>query len=113
MKLIFKKRGEEYVGRFHHECGVTALNPLTNNRLIGEIEFYFIENPYLQIEPPESRYPRNQPLSLKGVSGKFIGSDYNFIYSSHLRQIVLSNCIEENKSVYMKFQDYKSIDFRI
>ena len=103
MKLIFKKRGEDFVGRFHPECGVVALNPLTNNRLIGEIEFYFIENPYLKIEPAESRYPKNVPLSLQGVSGSFIGSDYNFIYSSHLRQIILNNCIEENKSVYMKF----------
>ena len=49
VKLIFKKRGEEFVGRFHSECSVTALNPLTNNRLIGEVEFFFIENPYLKI----------------------------------------------------------------
>jgi hypothetical protein len=47
------------------------------------------------------------------VSGSFIGSDYNFIYSSNLRKIILDNCLEENKSVYMKFQDYKNIDYRI
>ena len=85
VKLIFKKRGEEYVGRFHSECGVTALNPLTNNRLIGEVEFYWIENPYLQIMPPEDRYPKGKPLSLEGIKGTFIGSDYNFIYSAELR----------------------------
>jgi hypothetical protein len=88
MKIIFKKRGEEYVGRFHTECNMAALNPLTNNRLIGEVEFYFIENPYLKIEPPEARYHQGKPLSLNGVKGTFIGSDYNFIYSSDLRETI-------------------------
>jgi hypothetical protein len=31
MKLIFKKKRDEFVGRFHHQFPITAKNPLTNN----------------------------------------------------------------------------------
>jgi hypothetical protein len=31
MKLIFKKKRDEVVGRFHHQFPITAKNPLTNN----------------------------------------------------------------------------------
>ena len=34
MKLIFKKRRDEIVGRFHHEHPISAKNPLTNNVLV-------------------------------------------------------------------------------
>jgi len=60
---------------------ITAINPLTNSRLVGEVELYFIENPYLKIEDPKERYPEGKTLSLKGVKGIFMGSDYNFIFS--------------------------------
>jgi hypothetical protein len=85
IKIIFKKRGEEFVGRFDPEFSLASLNPLTNNRIIGEVEFFYIENPYLKVFPVDSRYPPNQTLSIKGIKGTFIGSDYNFIYSEILR----------------------------
>ena len=84
IKLLVKKKGDDFVGRYHPECAISSLNPLTNNKIIGEVEFYLIENPYLKIEPPEMRYPKDKTLSLEGIKGKFIGSDYNFIYSSKL-----------------------------
>lgn len=31
LKLIFKKKGEEVVGRFHYQHPVSAKNPMTNN----------------------------------------------------------------------------------
>lgn len=57
IKLIFKKLGAEFVGRFHHKYAITAKNPLTNTKLVGEVEFFQISNPFLTIEPKESRYP--------------------------------------------------------
>lgn len=74
------------VGRFDKETSLpmTALNPLTNNRIIGEVEFFFIENPYLNIEPKEDRYPKGKPLSLKRCKGIFIGSDYSYCNSPNL-----------------------------
>jgi hypothetical protein len=85
IKLLFKKRGDELVGRFDPEYSLSPQNPLTNNRIIGEVEFFFVENPYLKIFPAEARYPVGQTLSLKGVKATFIGSDYNFQHSEFLR----------------------------
>jgi hypothetical protein len=31
---------------------------------VGEVELYFIENPYLKIENPKERYPEGKTLSL-------------------------------------------------
>jgi hypothetical protein len=49
LKLIFQKKNEEFIGRFHNQNAINAINPLTNARIIGEVEFYMVENPYLQI----------------------------------------------------------------
>lgn len=69
IKLLFKKRGDDLIGRYDPDYSFPALNPLTNNRIIGEVEFFFIENPYLKIFPKESRYPLGQTLQIKGVTG--------------------------------------------
>ena len=47
IKLLFKKKDDEFIGRFDPQYPITSTNPLTNSRLAGEVEFYFIENPYL------------------------------------------------------------------
>lgn len=47
LKLIFKKKGDDFIGRFNTDNPVAAINPLTNSRLIGEVEFFIIRNPYL------------------------------------------------------------------
>jgi hypothetical protein len=40
LKLIFKKKGQEIVSRFHPTCAISSKNPMTNHvsnfyRLIG------------------------------------------------------------------------------
>jgi hypothetical protein len=35
------------VGRFHEKHPISAKNPLTNKRIIGEVEFYKVKNPEL------------------------------------------------------------------
>ena len=48
LKLIIQKKPDgSYVGRFDPDSGITVTNPLTNARIIGEVEFYLVENPYL------------------------------------------------------------------
>lgn len=42
-----------------------------------------------------------------------MGSDYNFIFSSSMRDKVYDNCLEDNRSTYMRFQEYRPIDYRI
>ena len=95
LKILFRKKGQTLVGRYDKESSLpmTALNPLTNNRIVGEVEFFFIENPYLKIEPKEDRYPKNRPLSLSGCKGVFIGSDYSYCNSPNLVQTIKDNCL--------------------
>ena len=93
LKILFRKRGDDWVGRFDKDAPISALNPLTNAKIIGEVEFYKIENPFLKIFPVEDRYPRGKTLSLFGLKGTFIGSDYNFQHSEKLRQCIFDNCV--------------------
>ncbi|TNV79911.1 hypothetical protein FGO68_gene15764 [Halteria grandinella] len=98
MKLIFKKRRDEIVGRFHHNHPMSAKNPLTNNLIIGEVEFFLFKNPYLT-RPAEGRYPQGQTLSLDGVKGEFMGTDFNYLYSENMRKIVDENCLDANRGL--------------
>ena len=108
IKLLFKKKDGEFIGRFHHLYPITAVNPLTNNRIIGEVLFFKIENPYLKLPgSKEERYPKDQSLSLKGIKAEFIGSDYTFTHSDVLRRTILTNCIEANREAYLRFYEYK------
>jgi hypothetical protein len=45
MKLIFQRKGPAFVGRFHEKFPISSKNPLTNKRIIGEVEFYKVTNP--------------------------------------------------------------------
>lgn len=98
---------------FEAESSVTPKIPFSDNRMQGEVEFFIIENPFLQIEPPESRFPPGTPILLDGLYGKFVGSDYNFTNVKEVRDLILQNCIEENKSKYLMFQGLKQTEFRI
>ena len=113
LKLIFKKKNADFVGRFDLMNPLTAINPLTNSRLIGEVEFYKIENPFLSIEDPAQRYPEGKSLSLLGIKGTFIGTDYNFCFSKPMQEIILGNCLDENVPVYLEFDNYRDMDNRI
>lgn len=42
-----------------------------------------------------------------------MGSDYNFIYSSEMREKINENCLDDNCSTYMNFQEYQPIDYRV
>lgn len=108
MKILFKKKDGEYIGRFHSKHPFTADNPLTKKRIVGEVLFFKIENPYLKIEGgKEDRYPQGKTLSLKGTKAEFIGSDYTFTCSESLRREIMMNCVEENRETYLKFYEYK------
>jgi hypothetical protein len=42
LKLLFQRKGDEFVGRWHEKHPIAPKNPLTNKRIIGEVEFYRI-----------------------------------------------------------------------
>lgn len=98
MKMIFKKKGAETISRFHPTCAISAKNPMTNHTIVGEVEFYVLKNIYLE-KPAENRYPKDQSLSLVGVKGEFLGSDYSFAHSPSLQFQVTDNCPEDYKNL--------------
>ena len=87
---------------------MTVLDPETNNRLIDEVEFYIIENPYLG-----KPIPRDKPLSLQGLKATLIGSEVDFVNSPALRKTIFQNCIEEDRSKYLRFQELKNINYHV
>ena len=60
---------------------MTVLDPETKNRLIDEVEFYMIENPYM-----DNPIPRDQPIILSGLKATLIGSEVDFVNSPALRK---------------------------
>jgi hypothetical protein len=47
-------------------------------------------------------------VSLQGLKGEYIGSDYHFTHSYDLRKLVFENCIESNKELLLRFNEYLS-----
>jgi hypothetical protein len=77
------------------------------------VEFYIFKNPYLS-KPIEGRYPQEKTLSLEGVKGEFMGTDFNYLYSDEMRKILDENCLEANKGllVFDEYQDpYQNSDW--
>jgi len=101
-----RKRCDEIVGRFHPENGITPRDPLSNNRIIGEIEFYLISNPFEQL-PSEGK-----KINLQGVHGRFIGTDNTFIHSNQLRETIMSQCLDCNRDKFLKYREIKRMDMR-
>ena len=95
------------------ENAVTPKIPFLENRLIGEVQFYLIENPFLKIEPPSARFPIGKPINLNGLYGTFLGTDHHFIHSETVRNLIISNCIEDNKQKYLSFSAVKRPDLLI
>jgi len=56
---------------------LTVRNPLNNEIIVGEVEFYLLKN-------------EEGPIN----TAKFIGTDYNYAYSNDFRRIFLENSIE-------------------
>ena len=55
---------------------LTVRNPLNNEIIVGEVEFYLLKN-------EEGIY-----------TAKFIGTDFNYAYSNDFRRIFLDNSID-------------------
>jgi len=78
-----------------------------------EVEFYQIDDPYKDMRPSDflSMLRTNDNwLPLNNVkTAKFIGTDYDFIHNSELRETIFNNCIDEDKDLIQLFA-YSSVD---
>ena len=61
--------------RYHLDYPLTVKNPLTNQVIVGEVQFYLISQSYLKEYLPINH--QNQNLKLKA---NFIGTDYTYAY---------------------------------
>jgi hypothetical protein len=59
------------------------LDPDTNFRIIDEVEFFMIENPYVGQE-----IPRDKPINISGLKATLIGSEIDFVNSPALRKVI-------------------------
>jgi hypothetical protein len=121
------------VGRFHEKFPISSRNPLTNKRIIGEVEFYRIVNPErgnasnrdiarkatlalkrladLDHTPQKHSLLSNmetpspfRPHSVKAIQAEFFGTDFNFLFSQQMRTSIYENCLEENTEQLMSFR---------
>lgn len=44
LRLLFKKKNDQFVGRFHERYPITVKNPITNAKIVGEVFFFKITN---------------------------------------------------------------------
>ncbi len=77
---------------------------MTNQQIIGEVEYFIVRNPYLNL-PAEGRYPSDESLSLLGIKAEFLGTDFNYIYSEQMRKEITDNCLESCASM-MQLDSY-------
>ena len=55
------------MGRFHDKYPISSKNPLTNKRIVGEVEFYKVTNPELgQLSEAEIAIKAQQALKNMG-----------------------------------------------
>lgn len=56
----------------------------------------------------------DKSLSLQGIKGCFIGSDFTFPQSKNMQEILLCNCVQETRDVgALRFQEFKPINYNV
>jgi hypothetical protein len=73
---------------------LTVKNPLTNQIIVGEVEFYLIQKNVIESQMQIFRSDENHP---KIISAHYIGSDYTYAYSQKFRDSIFrDNTLDEN-----------------
>ena len=116
MKHIFRKKGQEYIGRHSVEVNYVPKIPgiKSEARLVDEIDFFLIENPFLNMESEDIvKLISNQVDQLIPMDNvkqaHWIGTDYDFIYNMKQRTIIFENCLDY-ESAALQFRDYRLND---
>jgi len=85
VKLLFKKpfivADDTLISRYHPQMPLTVRNPLTNEIIVGEVEFYLLgrdQAPEVLNRGEVSSLASSQDVILKA---EFLGTDYNYALS--------------------------------
>eukprot|EP00347_Sterkiella_histriomuscorum_P023431 403334668 len=112
IKLLFKTpflfTDEVLISRYHPTIPLTVRNPLTNEIIVGEVEFYLVSKEQKQavqthIEQADEllsqkRHSNNNPMNNSGeleLTAKYIGSDFNYATQQEFRQSFLEYSMEQ------------------
>ena len=75
---------EPLISRYHLTMPLTVKNPLNNEIVVSEVEFYLLKRP----ETTGTRQP---------LIANFIGTDFNYANSNDFRKMILENSIESDE----------------
>lgn len=105
LKLLFKSpllsEKTHLLSRYDTSNPICCRNPLTNEVIVVEVEFFIIKAEEVAQESPE--IPINFELSVcteaanVSYSGVFIGTDYNYAFSAEFRKIFEENAVDKEQ----------------
>ena len=90
---IHKDENQKHIlrSRYHTDFPMTVKNPLTNQIIVGEVEFFLVKHQDIAACAGLS------PGSSIDLSAYFVGSDYTYAYSQQFRDNVFrDNTLDEN-----------------
>lgn len=90
---IHKDDNQKHIlrSRYHTDFPMTVKNPLTNQIIVGEVEFYLVKHPDI------AAFAVANPGSSIDLKAYFVGSDYTYAYSQQFRDNVFrDNTLDEN-----------------
>ena len=75
---------------------LTVKNPLTNQIIVGEVEFYLIQHKQIETQAANLRNgPHDNRQNI--IQALYIGSDYTYAYSQKFRDTIFrDNSLDEN-----------------
>jgi hypothetical protein len=80
--------------RYHYDFPLTAKNPLTNEVILGEVEFYLIDKNTIQ-ESMEMLCAQGEFSAFESnkvaLEAKFFGTDFNYANSKNFRKYFAKN----------------------
>lgn len=80
--------------RYHLDYPLCVRNPLTNQIIVGEVEFYLVSRQHIEEQCVASRPQVDQEIIL---SAYYIGSDYTYAYSQKFRDTIFrENTVDES-----------------
>jgi hypothetical protein len=93
---IHKEDNKKHIlrSRYHMDFPMTVKNPLTNQIIVGEVEFYLVQLKEIQEKTNKKNLPEDGSFNLNAY---YIGSDYTYAYSQQFRDNVFrDNTLDEN-----------------
>jgi Domain of unknown function (DUF5092) len=101
-RYLFKRVGGSISHRYSSQHPYAPLNPLTNTPITDQVEYYIVDVDESSLASPGSGSGSGSgsECDLKSsATATFIGTDYNYAFNQHLRDIFAKNRLENQRYV--------------